>query len=318
MHWLPPILCSVLLACGASSDKATPTGDTALTSGGAASSDATTGSTPAGSGSGGTDPSSPLACNGHVALCDRPLDEVTFPTTHNGHASLDSGFSVFNANHELGLAQQLERGVRGVLLDVYDEGGERLLCHGPCALGSIPHVDALRALRTFFEDNPREVVILLYEDYASPDAIEDDFDAAGLTPFAYSHDGGDWPTLGSLIESGTPLLVTAQSGRAPPSWLHNFWDLGFDTPYSFTRLEDMSCDLNRGSGDNALFLVNHWLSTSIGLPDQGAAPTTNSAAVLEARVRECEAEWGRPATLVAVDWFSTGDLFAVVDRLNDL
>ena len=122
--------------------------------------------------------------------------------------------------------------------------------------------------------------------------------------------------LNALLDAGTPLVVTAQSGRPPPEWLHNIWEIGFDTPYSFDSLDAMSCELNRGSSDHDLFLVNHWLSTAIGLPDRDAAATTNSAAVLGARALECEERWGRRANLIAVDWFATGDLFAVVDTLN--
>lgn len=322
-----PHLFLLLLGCSAApagptkgDDSGTPTTTTGAS--GTGGTPAGTETTPTGTATTptGTDTTTgePGGCNRHVALCDRPLDQVVFATTHNSHAASDAGFTVFNANHDRGIAAQLRAGVRGLLLDVYDDDGELALCHGPCALGRIPHREALTALVGFLEDHPREVVVLLYEDYVDPADLEADFVATGAAALAYTHDGGAWPTLGALADARTPLVVTAQTGRAPPGWLHNFWDIGFDTPYSYESIDAFSCDLNRGASDHDLFLVNHWVSTSLGLPDKGGAAEVNSAAVLEPRVRECQERWGRVANLVAVDWHEQGDLIEVVDRLNGL
>ncbi len=56
-------------------------------------------------------------CNGAVALCDRRLDEVTFPATHNAEASAQAGF--LNPNHGIDILSQLDLGVRGLLIDAY-------------------------------------------------------------------------------------------------------------------------------------------------------------------------------------------------------
>jgi hypothetical protein len=58
------------------------------------------------------------ACNGQRTLCDRPLDEVVFPATHNSMSAADHATWMF-ANHEAGIMAQLEDGVRGLLIDVY-------------------------------------------------------------------------------------------------------------------------------------------------------------------------------------------------------
>ena len=62
--------------------------------------------------------SEPGACNGSAVLCDRPLPEVAFPTTHNSmSAASEPGW--FFASHEEGIADQLAFGVRGFLIDAY-------------------------------------------------------------------------------------------------------------------------------------------------------------------------------------------------------
>jgi hypothetical protein len=219
---------------------------------------------------GGGDAGGPVdgePCNGHAALCDRRFDEVVYPTTHNAHSATEYGYTPFNANQLSGLEKQLADGVRGLLMDVYDNGGAHDFCHGPCALGNTPHVDGLNVIKSFLEANPREVVTIIYEDHLAVDQIAADYASSGLEAFTYTHPAGTaWPTLRELIEANTRLVVTLESGRAPPGWAHHVWDEAWDTPYGPTSRDGFSCDLNRGARENALFLLNHWQNTGFGLP----------------------------------------------------
>lgn len=68
---------------------------------------------------GGEDERPPLrvdTCNGSVELCDRTLDEVVFPATHNSMSGATYR-NWFFAQHEQGMSQQLEAGIRGLLVD---------------------------------------------------------------------------------------------------------------------------------------------------------------------------------------------------------
>ena len=56
-------------------------------------------------------------CNGHAELCDRPLDEVVLPATHNSMSVPLPGW--FSALQERPIAGQLEDGIRGLLLDTH-------------------------------------------------------------------------------------------------------------------------------------------------------------------------------------------------------
>ena len=66
------------------------------------------------------------ACNGSAELCDRTLAQVAFPATHNSMSAADNRGWLF-AQHERGIAAQLEAGIRGLLVDTHygvetDEG----------------------------------------------------------------------------------------------------------------------------------------------------------------------------------------------------
>ncbi len=267
-----------------------------------------------------TDPvdvETPRRCNGHAALCERRLDEVTLPATHNAMSSAEADFIL--PNHHLGLQRQLDDGVRGLLLDVWDWTGHDglWLCHGFCELGATPLADGLGAIATFLETHPHEVLVLVLEDYVSAAALEGAFDEAGLARWLYTHDpAAGWPTLGAMIDADTRLVVSASGAEPPPTWLHHAWDLMWDTPYEFRRADDFSCVCNRGcpATDGQLFLVNHWLSNPAPAPDK--APATNAFDVLYGRADECRTASGRQPTLLAVDFYSEGDLFEAVDALN--
>jgi hypothetical protein len=262
-------------------------------------------------------PSGGLPCNGHAELCAQPFDEVVFAATHNAHAAQSDGYTVLNANQPSGIEQQLDDGVRALLMDVYDLEGESVFCHGPCQLANTPHVAGLQLLKTFLDENPREIVTIIYEDHLAADRIAADFATVGLDVLVYTHVTGEpWPTLGGLIDAGTRLVVTAENAGPPPAWLHHVWDEAWDTPYEFASADEFSCALNRGSRDNPLFLLNHWLGTDLGLPNEAGAMRVNTFEVLHGRAQGCWDETGDVPNFVAVDFYNHGDLFEVVDVLN--
>lgn len=57
-------------------------------------------------------------CNGSAALCDRRLDEVVFPATHNSYAASDEPGWLF-PNQRHGIERQLRDGIRGFLIDIH-------------------------------------------------------------------------------------------------------------------------------------------------------------------------------------------------------
>jgi len=71
---------------------------------------------------GGTD-EEPLAiettgCNGSEALCDRPLNKLAIPATHNAMSSVTNEDWLFG-QQDAGFADQLRDGIRGLLIDAH-------------------------------------------------------------------------------------------------------------------------------------------------------------------------------------------------------
>ena len=253
-------------------------------------------------------------CNGHAALCDRPLDEVRFAGTHNSMSSAEAGWLF--PNQPYGLTRQLEDGVRAMMLDTHSWEGGLYLCHSLCELGAQPLDEGLGELADFLVAHPQEVLLVIFQDDISPEETAGALEDAGLSALAWTWDGGEMPTLGELVSADTRLVVALESNGPPPDWLHHAWTLFYDTPYSFSEEAEFSCELSRGEADNPLFLVNHWLSAPTSTPELAAQ--ANAAEVLLGRALECEEAWGRPLNFLAVVHYEQGDLFEVVDTLNGL
>jgi hypothetical protein len=260
---------------------------------------------------GGSSPE--LLCNGHAELCDRPFDEVAFAGAHNAMSNDEEGWQL--PNQVFGITRQLEDGVRVLLLDTHEYQGGTWLCHDFCELGKEPLVDALTKIRVFMDEHPDEVLAFVIQNGISNAATEQAFVDSDLVRYVYTHrEGGGWPTLREMIESGTRLVVMAESSGPPPAWYHQAYELSWDTPYAFVTEADFSCVVNRGRPENDLFQINHWLSNPFSKPENGEQ--VNRFEVLWSRVDRCRRETGRFPNFIVVDYVHIGDLFAVVDRLN--
>jgi hypothetical protein len=310
-------------------------------------------------------------CNGSRALCDRRLDDVVLPATHNSMSVPLPGW--FAALQERPIAGQLEDGIRGLLFDTHyadrlangrtrtfftsagklgqaveqdavsprsvaaaERLRERLgfrgrgergmyLCHTFCELGSTPLRDVLVDIRDFLVTHPGEVLVVINQDYVTPEDFTGAVEDAGLAGYAFTPPrSGPWPTLRELIDRDQRIVILAENQAGAAPWYQPaFEHITQDTPFTFQRPEQLiepallpaSCRPNRGPSDAPLFLINHWINTD-PVPRASNASQVNARGPLLRRASACEADRGRRVNLLAVDFYERGDLFGVVDELN--
>ena len=191
-------------------------------------------------------------------------------------------------------------------------------CHGYCELGAYPVVPTLRAIRDELLDHPGDVLLIVVEDYVTPQELARAFAESGLEELVYKGPAGPpWPTLRSLALAGQRVVVFIESGRAGVPWLHPTEGLIQETPYTFHAPEEFSCRPNRGGTTGGLFLLNHWIETTPA-PRPSNAEKVNAYGVLLGRARRCMRERRHLPNLVAVDFYRTGDLLRVTNTLNGL
>ncbi len=254
------------------------------------------------------------ACGpGGGTLRDRPFDDLAWATTHNSMSAAADGWMVPSQEH--GELRQLRDGVRGLMLDVHEQDGEPWLCHGYCSLGSQPLAEGLAELRGWLGANPDAVITLILENYVSAGLLEDAFEASGLIELVSEQPAGaTWPSVGELIADGERVIVLTDAAGGERPWLLYTWDHAWETHWSAEVPEDLSCEPNRGDTGNALFIMNHFLTDPVSLPELAA--DVNERAFLEDRARRCWDAHGAIPNFIAVDFYATGDLLDVVGALN--
>ena len=116
-------------------------------------------------------------------------------------------------------------------------GGERgmYLCHTFCELGSTPLGDVLDDIHAFLVTHPAEVVVVINQDYVSPQDFVGAIGDARLAPYMIEPPRGrDWPTLRELIERDERLLVMAENTAGAAPWYQLAYErLTQETPFSF-------------------------------------------------------------------------------------
>ncbi|MEA2453862.1 MAG: hypothetical protein QOI45_124 [Thermoleophilaceae bacterium] len=282
----------------------------------------------------------PAPCNGDWRLCGRTLDRVVLPATHNSMSNAADGWQI--PNQQVGIPAQLAAGVRGFLIDTYyahrDANGglvtdpaptpasQLYLCHVSCSLGAVALSDALRGIRRFLHDHPRNVLVFINEDYTRPVDFAREVRLSGLRKRVYGGPlGSSWPTLRKLIRQRRQIVMLSQGDGGPFRWYHNgYAGLLQETPYNWDTPDMLtdssrwvaSCRPNRGGTVGGLFLLNHW-SPPVA-PSPATSAQVNATDTLVGRAKVCAYVRGRFPTLVAVDMFQSGGLFEAVRQLNAL
>lgn len=256
------------------------------------------------------------ACNGYTELCPRRLDEVVFATTHNAMSNQEDNWIA--PNQPLPIRRQLQDGVRGLMLDTHkDADGVPSLCHGSCAFGKKPLTDGLAEIAAFLTCNPREVVVLIFEAYVTPEETAAAFEESGLVQFVRVQPAGEaWPTLAELIDKNERLIALTDDPAGTPPYYHHVWDYAWDNPYSAQTPDDLKCEVGRGDPKNPLFIFNHFLTNPTA--DITLADQINHNPFFVDRAQACAAQMNDLPNFVTVDFYTTGDLFDVVSTLNGL
>lgn len=265
-----------------------------------------------------------MACNGHPKLCDRALNEIALASSHNSMSNQADGW--LTPDHLYGIRAQLDYGIRALSLDVWPYRHGIYLCHKICETGNKYIFDALIEIRTFLEENPNEVIIIVFESYVENSSLADVFKEAGLEGYMYTHNPQTgWPTLREMIDTNRKILAMSDSKNMTntPDWLHYAYDLGHYT--GPTKKRDASGKkLDRGGltcwawgiqgKPQKLYWLNHFGLAPYTL--QKLSESINYNPYLYDRAKACWEEAGHIPNALSLTFFSQSDLMETINRLN--
>jgi hypothetical protein len=259
-------------------------------------------------------------CNGSIDLCSKQYNEVAYLTTHNAFNSDEDGLLFPNQSYNI--SSQLNDGVRGLMIDVYNHFGTPTAYHSVFMLGTIPLSDIFNDIKTFLDNNPNEIVTIILECYVTANEIESEINQSGLSNYLYTHNNSiGWPTLQNMIDNNSRLVVFTDVDDASSSqnWYHYVWDYAAETHYSVGTINDFTCDFNRGDPLNDLFIFNHFVTdANLGYGLYNESNDVNANPFFITRVLDCQNQTNKFPNFVTVDYYELGDGLAVVDELNGL
>ena len=260
-------------------------------------------------------------CNGSIDLCPKQYNEVAYLTTHNAFNSDEDGLLFPNQSYNI--ASQLNDGVRGLMIDVYNDlFGTPVAYHSIIALGYIPLSDIFNDIKTFLDNNPNEIATIILECYVTANNIEDEINQSGLYNHLYTHNNSTgWPTLQNMIDNNSRLVIFTDVDDASSSqnWYHYVWDYGVETHYSVGSINDFTCDFNRGDPLNDLFIFNHFVTdATLGYGLYNESNDVNANPFFITRAQNCQNQTNKFPNFVTVDYYELGDGLDVVDQLNGI
>ncbi|KAJ8483901.1 hypothetical protein OPV22_016386 [Ensete ventricosum] len=250
-----------------------------------------------------------------------PFNRYSWLTTHNSFAKLGqksrTGTPVLTLeNQQDSITDQLNNGVRGLMLDMYDFLDDIWLCHstgGKCynITAFQPAIDVLKEIQVFLEANPSEVVTIIIEDYVtSPMGLTKVFNASGLSKYWFPvsrmpKNGEDWPLLSDMISRNQRLLVfTSKSAKQASEGIAYEWTYIVENQYGDGGMEEGACP-NRAESSpmnttsRSLVLMNYFPT----IPNLATACKHNSAPLLSMLNTCHDLSANRWPNFIAVDFY---------------
>ncbi|KAL2962816.1 hypothetical protein AAZX31_17G165700 [Glycine max] len=253
------------------------------------------------------------------------FNRYSWLTTHNSFAQSgiksDTGsFIIASTTQEDTIVQQLNNGVRGLMLDMYDFKNDIWLCHsfgGNCydVTSFKPAINVLKDIQSFMEANPTEIVTIFIEDYVtSPQGLTKVFNASGLRKYWFPvsrmpKNGEDWPTVDDMVHQNQRLVVfTSKSSKEDSEGIANQWKYVVENQYGDDGMKGGSCP-NRGESSTmntkskSLVLMNYFLTSA----NASSACADNSTPLVN-MLKTCHnASSGRWPNFIAVDFYQRSD-----------
>lgn len=271
----------------------------------------------------------------------KPFNTYSWLVAHNAY----SNDNIFSNQYGLPIKEQLNHGVRGFMLDIYDYNNSIYLCHKSCYLSNYgKFFEALSySILPFLRENPREIVTIFLEDHSSREVLENELKKVFalneiiFNPQSWSRHT-NWPTLEELIRKNQRLFIITDNKNNSGYYefdnkeihllfgqdisVENYWSLG-DTYLSHnyncvSRWPNIPLSTKKSS-----IFYNEWdrlvvMNQFHGIPFYPHSETDNKFRALYQREQKyCYPAIQRAPNFVAIDNVTSGEAKQYIQWLNE-
>lgn len=239
---------------------------------------------------------------------DKPYNEVTFLGTHNAFNSRVENF-IF-PNQKISVYDQLQGGIRGLCLDIYQIGDTLYQYHAYPMLRTQKLSEDLGEIKQYLEEDSTAIITLFLESYVSSGKIDTLLTQMDLSKYLFSKDTNQvWPTCREMISNDTRLVIF--SGRVDKQrldWYHHSRIYVASTDYSNFTKASLSTDFHRGDETKDIYVMNHFVYDCIGTGSWWRARRINKNKFLRKRCAEMKEKHGKYPNFILIDFFREGDI----------
>ncbi|KAL9601303.1 MAG: hypothetical protein Q9219_002598 [cf. Caloplaca sp. 3 TL-2023] len=287
-------------------------------------------------------PTNTQPCNNYPEFCTRRYSNVTEVAAHNSPFVASNNAA---ANQALGVADQLNDGIRMLQGQTHSVNGTIYYCHTSCDLLNAGTAENYFAnIVGWVKKHPYDVVTLLIgngdlvkvDDYVAP------LQSSGLANYAYipakvPMGTDDWPTLSELIlrQKRVVIFMDYNANQTSVPYVLDQFSHMWETPFSPTN-RSFPCTQQRPPGlsmqdaEQRMYLANHNLNTELTLLGKSILVVTvsllnetNNASgpgSLGAMADDCNERWARPPNFLLVDYYNVGagSVFEVAAEHNNV
>ncbi|KAJ1889728.1 hypothetical protein LPJ66_007873 [Kickxella alabastrina] len=273
-------------------------------------------------------------CNGHEELCSRAFNEITHISTHASFAKTEPSRPSVPGTQYKTIEEQLDDGVRGLHLNIHQgsSASEVVLCYPDCNVNNGGTLTStLKVVKQWLDNNTNDVVTIFLEGIATdanPAAVVKAFTDSGADKYILKGKPASWPTLGSMISSGTTLVVFVEEPAIAATDTNGYFItypntvLKLDGPFNYGN--EWTCGPWNRSTESILVIPHFIVQTATykgvtynNMPYPFNLDTTNGYQY-EAHAVNCRGGQSIWVNFIEIDFYDQGDVKTPTLKLNEL